>query len=148
MTAASVKRLTARLEKAIVKNQIQRSKYSNDPMKYIYSWSDLHWTDLILNCRFIDSEMDVDSALRALMPLSQYPKLSYSILVSSGAAAALAGLLTHENADIMIATVEVIQELTDEDVGNEEEDRDDEEEGQKEAALKSLIDCFVRLHYL
>lgn len=50
------------------------------------------------------------------------------------------GLLTHENADIVIDAVEVIQELTDEDVGNE---ADDEEEGVEEA-LQALIRIFVR----
>jgi len=39
----------------------------------------------------------------------------------------LIGLLSHENADIVIDVVEVVHELTDEDVGNEaEQDEDDE----------------------
>lgn len=99
--------------------------------------------------RFIDSEMDLDSGIKALLPLAQYPKLSYSALVSSGTASSLVGLLSHDNADIMIGVVEVLHELTDEDVGNEEvANEDEEEEGKKEAALKVLIDCFVCIRQL
>lgn len=54
----------------------------------------------------------------------------------------LIGLLSHENADIVIDVVEVVHELTDEDVGNEgEEDEDDEKNA--EGALKLLIEGLV-----
>ena len=57
------------------------------------------------------------------------------------------GLLSHENADIVIDVVEVIHELTDEEVGNELDDDDEEEggEGSREEALKTLIEGLVGL---
>ena len=68
------------------------------------------------SARFIDSEADLDSAIKGLLPLAQAPVLAYPELVRSGAVALLIGLLSHENADIVIDVVEVIHELTDEDV--------------------------------
>jgi beta-catenin-like protein 1 len=91
--------------------------------------------------RFIDSEADLDSAIKALMPLAQAPLLAYPELVRSGAVTLLIGLLSHENADIVIDVVEVVHELTDEDVGNEADDEDHEENA--ENALKILIEGLV-----
>jgi hypothetical protein len=92
--------------------------------------------------RFIDSEADLDTAIKQLLPLAQAPVLAYPELVRSGTVALLIGLMSHENADIVIDVVEVLHELTDEDVGNEAE-----EEGEREstlAALKLLIEALVR----
>jgi beta-catenin-like protein 1 len=96
--------------------------------------------------RFIDSEADLDSAIKALLPLAQAPVLAYPELVRSGTVALLIGLLSHENADIVIDVVEVIHELTDEDVGNEAEE--EEEERTAEEALKILIEGLVRAFHL
>lgn len=52
----------------------------------------------------------------------------YPELVSSGAVGQLANLLSHENTDIAVDVVEVLQELTDEDVGAEAEDEDEDED--------------------
>ena len=52
--------------------------------------------------------------------------------------------MSHENADIMIDVVQLINELIDEDAGVDNEDEDDETEGREEA-IKSLVDAFVRL---
>jgi beta-catenin-like protein 1 len=93
--------------------------------------------------RFIDSEADLDSAIKALLPLAQAPVLAYPELVKSGTVALLIGLLSHENADIVIDVVEVIHELTDEDVGNE--DDEEEEERTAEEALKILMEGLVRV---
>jgi beta-catenin-like protein 1 len=57
--------------------------------------------------------------------------------------ALLIGLLGHENVDIVIDVVEVVHELTDEDVGNEG-DAEATEESNAEA-LKVLIEGLVRL---
>lgn len=86
-------------------------------------------------------------ALKALLPLAQAPIIAYPELVKSGALTRLIGLLSHENADIVIDVVEVINELTDEDVGNEQEE-DEEEEGSRSDALKSLIEGLVGLYTL
>ena len=84
----------------------------------------------------------MDAAIKALLPLAQFPVLAYPELVNSGSVTRLIGLLSHENPDIAIDVVEVINELTDEDVGNEQEE-DEEEEGSREKALKALIDSLV-----
>jgi beta-catenin-like protein 1 len=62
--------------------------------------------------------------------------------VDTGVVGILVGLLSHENADIVIDVVEVIHELTDEDVGDEAED-DDTDEDKKSASMKLLIDSLV-----
>ncbi|KAF8914668.1 DUF1716-domain-containing protein [Mucidula mucida] len=121
LSITAIRRTLLKFERAVNKNQDQRSKYPDDPTK------------------FIDSEADLDSALKALLPLAQAPVLSYTELVKSGTVALLVGLLSHENADIAIDVVEVVHELTDEDVGNEAEE-DDELTAE---ALKTLIEALL-----
>jgi beta-catenin-like protein 1 len=106
---------------------------------------------LILD-RFIDSEADLDAAIKALLPLAQVPTVSYPELIKSGATALLVGLLSHENMDIVIDVVEVIHEFTDEDVGGEEDEDDEDDENEEgmdgrksEEALKALIESLVRI---
>ncbi|KAG8751173.1 hypothetical protein FRC12_012557 [Ceratobasidium sp. 428] len=129
LNAVGVRRLLSKLEKAVAKNQDQRSKYPNAPEK------------------FIDSEADLDAAIKALLPLAQVPTVSYPELIKSGATMLLVGLLSHENMDIVIDVVEVVHEFTDEDVGGEDEDEEEEEEeggGRKnEEELKALIESLV-----
>ena len=100
----------------------------------------------IAAARFIDSEADLDTAIKALLPLAQVPNVAYPLLIGSGQLEALVGLLSHENADIALDVIELIHELTDEDVG--EEDEDEEDPDQREAALKSLISALVRLVFI
>lgn len=98
--------------------------------------------------RFIDSEADLDAAIKALLPLAQVPNVAYPLLVSSGQLEVLVGLLSHENADIALDVIELIHELTDEDVGEEDDNEDEEDPEQREAALKSLINTLVRLRFI
>ena len=98
--------------------------------------------------RFIDSEADLDAAIKALLPLAQVPNVAYPLLVSSGQLEVLVGLLSHENADIALDVIELIHELTDEDVGEEDDNEDEEDPEQREAALKSLIIALVRLRFI
>lgn len=67
--------------------------------------------------------------------------------MKSGIIPIFANLLPHENTDIAIDVVEVIQELTDEDVGGEVDDLDGEEETGSETrmAMGQLIDELVSL---
>lgn len=123
ISITSIRRTLLKFERAVNKNQDQRSKYPDDPSK------------------FIDSEADLDSALKSLLSLAQSPVLAYPELVRSGSVSLLIGLLSHENADIVIDVVDVIHELTDEDVGNELEDEEEHEEAQ--AALKTLIEALL-----
>lgn len=76
--------------------------------------------------RFIESESDLDGALKQFLPLTQNPPLYYPELIRSGTLALLVSLLSHENTDIAIDVVEIVQELTDEDVGAEVDDVEDE----------------------
>ncbi|EJD01453.1 DUF1716-domain-containing protein [Fomitiporia mediterranea MF3/22] len=124
LTITRIRRMLLRFERAVDKNQDQRSKYPDDPSK------------------FIDSEADLDSSIKSLLPLSQEPVLAYPELVKSGVVAKLVGLLSHENADIMIDVVQLINELIDEDAGAENEDEEDEGEG-REGAIKSLVNALL-----
>lgn len=130
LSSSGIKKMLLRLERAANKNQAQRSKYPDDPT------------------RFIDSEADLDTAIKALLPLAQVPKVAYPLLVSSGQLEALVGLLSHENADIALDVIELIHELTDEDVGEEEDEEDEEDPDQREAALKSLTSALLDLSVL
>lgn len=91
--------------------------------------------------RFIDSEADLDASIKSLLPLAQSPTLAYTEIVKSGALARLIGLLSHENADIVIDVVEVVHELTDEDVGDEGGAQEDEEA--KQQAMRILMSGLV-----
>ncbi|KAH6914867.1 Catenin-beta-like protein [Coprinopsis sp. MPI-PUGE-AT-0042] len=123
LTLPAIRRSLVRLERAVNKNQDQRSKYPDDPSK------------------FIDSEADLDAAIKALLPLAQVPDLAYRELVRSGSIALLVGLFTHENVDIVIDVVEVLSELTDDDVTGEADE-------EAEDALKELIEALVDLSAL
>ena len=94
-----------------------------------------------MSSRFIDSEADLDSSIKSLLPLAQSPALAYPEMVRSGIVSLLVGLLSHENVDIVIDAVEVFHELTDEDVGNE---GDESEQEENQPALKMLIEALVR----
>lgn len=105
-----------------------------------------------LTGRFIESESDLDVSLKQFLPLTQNPGLFYPEIVKSGSAALLASLLSHENTDIALGVVEIIQELTDEDVGagGDEIDEEDPEDAAKAAqtrmALAEFIDELVSDH--
>ncbi|KAF9057607.1 DUF1716-domain-containing protein [Panaeolus papilionaceus] len=118
-----IRKLLLNFERAVNKNQDQRSKYPNNPSK------------------FIDSEADLDSAIKALMPLSQTPTLAYAELVRSGTVGLLVGLLTHENVDIVIDVIDLVYEFTDEDAENDlEEDEDEQLHGTMKLLIDGLID--------
>jgi len=83
--------------------------------------------------------------------LTQNPPLFYPELVKTGAASLLASLLSHENTDIAVDVIEIIQELTDEDVGaggdeldGEEVDAEDDlKASQTRMVIAELIDELV-----
>ncbi len=81
-----------------------------------------------------------------LLPLAQVPKVAYPLLIGSGQLETLVGLLSHENADIALDIIELIHELTDEEVGGDVEDEHEENPEQREVALKNLIGALVRPH--
>ncbi|KAJ4481594.1 Catenin-beta-like protein [Lentinula edodes] len=123
LTITGIRRTLLKFERAVSKNQDQRSKYPDDPTK------------------FIESEADLDNAIKSLLPLAQAPALAYSELVRSETIVLLVGLLSHENMDIVIDVVEVFHELTDEDVG--EADGNEEDSEGHAASLKLLIESLL-----
>jgi beta-catenin-like protein 1 len=92
-----LRRTALGFEKSVTKNAELRARYSDDPRK------------------FISSEADLDSNIRNLSILSEYPEL-YTEFVKLGCAGSLVSLLAHENTDIAISAAEIINELIDEDV--------------------------------
>ncbi len=70
---------------------------------------------LTCHCRFMSSEADLDADIKALSILSEHPYL-YEEFAKLGCVNSLVSLLSHENTDIAIDAVEIISELTDEDV--------------------------------
>lgn len=69
------------------------------------------------------SEADLDTEIKGLSILSEHPDL-YKEFAKLGCMGSLISLLSHENADIAIDVIQIIGELTDEDVEVEQEQWD------------------------
>ncbi|KAI0155409.1 DUF1716-domain-containing protein [Hypoxylon sp. FL1284] len=95
--SAWLRRTALNFEKRISKNAELRAKFEDQPQK------------------FISSEADLDADIKALSILSEHPEL-YPEFAKLGCVSSLVGLLAHENTDIAIDAIEIINELTDEDV--------------------------------
>ncbi|KAL1982961.1 hypothetical protein VTN96DRAFT_648 [Rasamsonia emersonii] len=102
---AWVRRLALNFEKRISKNAELRAKFENDPQK------------------FMASEADLDTEIKSLSILSEHPEL-YEEFAKLGCAGSLVSLLSHDNTDIAIDAIQIISELTDEDVQAEQEQWD------------------------
>ncbi|KAL8971481.1 MAG: hypothetical protein Q9197_003252 [Variospora fuerteventurae] len=125
--AAWVRRLALNFEKKISKNSELRAKFEDDPQK------------------FMGSEADLDADIKALSILSDHPDL-YGEFAKLGCGASLVSLLSHENTDIAIDAIEIINELTDEDVEAEHDQWDLLVDAMLEADLLSLLyDNIARL---
>lgn len=85
---------------------------------------------LINRNRFLLSEADLDSDIKALSVFSSYPEL-YPEMIRLRCFDSLISLLSHENADIAIAVLELFDELIDDDI--------DYDQNQ----MKSLINTLV-----
>ena len=84
-------------ERKISRNAELRAKYEDEPQK------------------FMKSEADLDNDIKALSILSEHPDL-YPEFAKLGSVNSLVTLLSHENTDISIDAIEIISELTAEDV--------------------------------
>ncbi|KAJ4247149.1 hypothetical protein NW762_013288 [Fusarium torreyae] len=100
--AAWLRKTAINFEKRINKNAELRAKFEDQPQK------------------FISSEADLDADIKGLSLLSEHPEL-YPEFVKTECVASLVGLLAHENTDIAIDAIEIMGELTDEDVSAEDE---------------------------
>merc|ERR1719348_462972 len=109
-----VKKILLGFEKKVSKNQEMRIKFPDQPDK------------------FMVSEMELHDGLRELQNVSTVPHM-YPIMVELNCVSTLLGLLSHDNTDISVAAIDVIQELTDVDTMNESD------EG-AEALLQALFD--------
>ncbi|TIB95392.1 DUF1716-domain-containing protein [Wallemia mellicola] len=125
LTPQGIKKQLQKFERVIAKNTELRGKYPEDPHK------------------FIDSEADLDAAIHQLKIFAQSPAISYPQLIKTGATEQLIGLLSHENTDISLDVVEVIEELTDEDILDETEDS---EEGMSN--LQAFVTALLELQVL
>ncbi|KAH6897507.1 Catenin-beta-like protein [Thelonectria olida] len=101
INAAWLRKTALNFEKLITRNAELRAKFEDEPQK------------------FISSEADLDADIKGLSVLSQHPEL-YPEFVRTGCVGSLVSLLAHENTDIAIDAMEVIEELTDEEVVSDE----------------------------
>ncbi|KAI4247351.1 MAG: hypothetical protein LQ352_006173, partial [Teloschistes flavicans] len=125
--AAWLRKLALNFERKISKNSELRAKFEDDPKK------------------FMGSEADLDADIKALSVLSEHPDL-YGEFAKIGCVASLVSLLSHENTDIAIDAIEIINELTDEDVETQQEQWDAVVDAMLEADLASLLfDNITRL---
>lgn len=83
----------------------------------------------------MSSEADLDAEIKALSILSEHPEL-YEEFARLGCVASLVSLLSHENLDVAIDAIEIISELTDENVEAESSQWD----ALVDALVSSLID--------
>lgn len=114
-----------KFEKAINKNQEMRVRYGDQPEK------------------FMESEADLDEEIKNLMSLTEAPQM-YPEFVKLGSVSSLMSLLSHENTDIAIDTIDLINELTDEDVGMGSSEEDLERSEQVQASIKTFVDAMVK----
>ncbi|KAF7552369.1 hypothetical protein G7046_g7427 [Stylonectria norvegica] len=126
--AAWLRKTALNFEKHITKNAELRAKFEDQPNK------------------FISSEADLDADIQGLSLLSEHPEL-YPDFVKTGCVTSLVGLLAHENTDIAIDAIEVVGELTDEDVDVEDEHWNALVDAAMEAdVLSLLVSNFSRLN--
>uniref|UniRef100_A0A1I7W6I2 Beta-catenin-like protein 1 n=1 Tax=Heterorhabditis bacteriophora TaxID=37862 RepID=A0A1I7W6I2_HETBA len=98
-----VKKLLSQLEKKSLKNREMRIKHTDDPKK------------------FMDSEVELDTAIQEMHILATQPDL-YGCFVEAGGPSLMLSLLAHENTDLLGATANLLQELTDVEILNEGEE--------------------------
>lgn len=97
--------------------------------------------------RFVDSEFNLLEALHGLLLFSTAPALTYPILIDLSTPESLGDLLSHENTDVFIAVVELLEEWLDPEA-LEDEEEDEAEEGAQERkveAIKALVDGLVKV---
>jgi len=82
-------------------------------------------------------------SIHGLMILSSSPSLTFPLLIENSTLSTLSDLLSHENVEVSIAVIQVLEEYLDQD----EEDEVELEEGEDERrrlAVKALLDEMVK----
>ncbi|CCG83061.1 Putative uncharacterized protein [Taphrina deformans PYCC 5710] len=124
---SGLRKLAARFEKAITKNQKMRARYADEPT------------------RFLESEVDLDQEIKNLNVLSEYPELLKDF-VGMGCLESLISLFGHENSDIACSAIQVLDEITDEDTNASEEQVTALTAALKStSAVESLVQTLARL---
>ncbi|XP_026873877.1 beta-catenin-like protein 1 [Electrophorus electricus] len=100
---STVKKMILTFEKRSYKNQELRIKFPDNPEK------------------FMEAELDLNDIIQEMHVIATIPEL-YHLLVELNAVHSLLGLLSHDNTDIAIAVVDLLQELTDIDTLHESEE--------------------------
>jgi beta-catenin-like protein 1 len=120
MDAGAVKRMLLSFEKKVLKNQEMRIKFPDMPEK------------------FMESELELNDEIQTLHVIATVPEY-YPILVETNTVQTLMGLLSHDNSDVAIAVIDLLQEMTDVDTVNESE-----EEAEKliDSMLEEQVDQF------
>ncbi|BBN19842.1 beta-catenin-like protein 1 [Marchantia polymorpha subsp. ruderalis] len=98
-----LKKIVLGFERKLRDNLEARMKYMDQPDK------------------FVESEVDLDEEIKKMHSLAAAPDL-YPELVRLNAVSSILGLLSHENTDIAIGVVDLLNDLTDEDVIGESDE--------------------------
>jgi len=103
LDVSSLKALLVKLEKKINHNQDQRIKFAKAPEK------------------FMESELDLHAVITELSAVAASPEL-YPTILQTDSLTSILGLITHDNTDVSLACVSLLQEMTDSDAleGDEE----------------------------
>uniref|UniRef100_A0A182M1E8 Beta-catenin-like protein 1 N-terminal domain-containing protein n=1 Tax=Anopheles culicifacies TaxID=139723 RepID=A0A182M1E8_9DIPT len=97
---SGLKKMLLLFEKRVLKNQEMRIKFPDNAEK------------------FMESEIELNDAIQELHAVATVPDL-YPLLVELNGVASLLDLLSHQNSDISVAVVNLLQELTDVDILHE-----------------------------
>ncbi|XP_058059236.1 beta-catenin-like protein 1 [Anopheles bellator] len=97
---SGLKKMLLLFEKRVLKNQEMRIKFPDNAEK------------------FMESEIELNDAIQELHSVATVPDL-YPLLVELNGVASLLELLSHQNSDISVAVVDLLQELTDVDILHE-----------------------------
>lgn len=113
LDAGAIKRMLLSFEKKVLKNQEMRVKFPDMPDK------------------FMESELELNDEIQKLHVVATVPEY-YPILIETNIVQTILGLLSHDNSDISIAVIDLLQELSD-----EEAVTDSQEE------LEALVDTLL-----
>lgn len=100
---AGLKKLLLLFEKRVLKNQEMRIKFPENPEK------------------FMESEMELHDIIQQLQAVSTVPDL-YPMIIQLNAVPSLLELLSHQNSDISVAILNLLQEMTDVDILHESQE--------------------------
>eukprot|EP00054_Salpingoeca_dolichothecata_P021807 m.140791 g.140791 ORF g.140791 m.140791 type:complete len:582 (-) comp24123_c0_seq4:13-1758(-) len=96
LDVSALRKMALSLERKSLKNQEQRVKHAGDPTK------------------FMESELELHEQIHELQAIATAPSL-YSELIRLKSVATLLNLLLHDNSDIVVAVIDLFQEMTDAD---------------------------------